>query len=204
MMITNRSICMKTVAILVLTGMLFLHSCQEKNDDQPDAVFEMMDIASTGIDFENTLRYSEEFNVYIYKGFYNGSGVGLGDLNNDGLLDIVFSGNQVDNQCYLNKGDFKFEDVTAITGLASPGVWSTGVSIIDINGDGKLDIYVCKAGKPDGANRHNELFINQGNNPEGIPLFKESARNTAWMTPAFRFMLLFLIWTGMGIWICTY
>ena len=152
-------------------------SCNTDSDDpkKDTPVFELINAQASGIDFENHLTYTEEFNVYLYKGFYNGSGVGLGDLNSDGLLDIFFSGNQVDNKCYLNMGDFKFMDVTAIAGVASPDVWSTGVSIVDVNGDGKLDVYVCKSGNPEGENRHNELFINQGNNAEGIPIFKESA-----------------------------
>ena len=164
-----------------LLFIICLISCNEDLNERQrkKMLFELVDWQVTGIDFENTLRYTEEFNVYIYRGFYNGSGVGLGDLNGDGLLDVFFSGNQVDNKCYLNRGEFTFEDVTAITGLASPNVWSTGVSIIDINGDGKLDIYVCKAGKPDGENRHNELFINKGNNPDGIPIFIESAASYA-------------------------
>ncbi len=161
--------------LMVLLGCMISCGRDEEEPKTNKPIFELVDAQATGIDFENSLTYNEEFNVYLYKGFYNGSGVGLGDLNGDGLLDIFFGGNQVDNKCYLNKGDFKFEDVTAITGLASPNVWSTGVSIIDVNGDGKLDVYVCKAGKPDGENRHNELFINLGNNAEGIPTFKESA-----------------------------
>jgi hypothetical protein len=88
--------------------------------------------------------------------------VAIGDINNDGLLDIYFSGNLVPNKLYLNKGDFQFEDITEQAGVACPGVWSSGVNMVDVNGDGWLDIYVCKAGKPGGENRHNELFINQG------------------------------------------
>ena len=159
-----------------LTLVLFLASCKQETSVKQNTVFEAIDPLASGIDFRNDLVYTEEFNVYLYKSFYNGAGVGLGDLNNDGLLDIFFCGNQADNKCYLNQGDFKFKDITENANLASPNVWSTGVSMIDINGDGWLDIYVCKAGSPEGDNRYNELFINQGvSDDSGEPTFVESA-----------------------------
>ncbi len=161
---------------MIILWLLCVFSCKEHEQLNKETVFEPMDIVTSGIDFTNDLTYDEEFNVYLYKSFYNGSGVGLGDLNNDGLLDIFFCGNQVNNRCYLNNGNFKFKDITDKAGLASPGVWSTGVSMVDINGDGWLDIYICKAGKPEGGNRHNELFINQGiSKGDSIPRFVETA-----------------------------
>ena len=85
----------------------------------------------------------------------------MGDINNDGLQDIYFTGNMVSNKLFLNKGDWQFEDVTDIAGVACEEIWSTGATFVDINADGWLDIYVCKSGPPSGENRHNELFINQ-------------------------------------------
>ena len=150
-------------------------SCQKKEERQ-QAFFELMDNTEIGIDFKNMLAYTEDFNIYLYKSFYNGAGVGLGDFNRDGLQDVFLCGNQTDNQLYLNQGSFKFRDVTAIAGVGSSGSWSTGVSIVDINADGWLDIYVCKSGNPESENRRNELFINTGQlNTEGIPIFKEKA-----------------------------
>ena len=116
----------------------------------------------TGIEFENSLTYDEAFNPYTYRNFYNGGGVAIGDVNNDGLEDIYFTGNMVDNKLFLNKGNWKFEDITNKAGVSCPNVWSTGATFADVNGDGLLDLYVCKSGKPEGTNRHNELFINNG------------------------------------------
>jgi len=143
-----------------------LTSC---SPDQEEGLFELR--TDTAIQFENTLDYTEDFNPYTYRNFYNGGGVALGDINNDGWVDIYFTGNLVDNKLYLNKGNWKFEDVTESAGVACKNVWSSGANFVDINGDGLLDLYVCKAGKPGGAKRHNELFINQGN-----LTFKESSK----------------------------
>ena len=137
--------------------LLLLCNCEKTLPTQ----FTKVDPNYSGVSFANTLALTEEYNPYTYRNFYNGGGVALGDINNDGLLDIYFSGNLVSNKLYLNKGNFQFEDITAQAGLACENVWSSGVNMVDINGDGWLDIYVCKAGKPGGANRHNELFINQ-------------------------------------------
>ena len=118
--------------------------------------------AASGVDFRNDLHFTEELNPYTYRNFYNGAGVAIGDINNDGLADIYFAGNQVDNKLYLNEGNFHFRDITEKAGVACMGVWSTGVTMVDINADGLLDIYVCKSGNPDVPNRNNELFINNG------------------------------------------
>ena len=122
-----------------------------------------------GIDFRNDLTYTEALNPYTYRNFYNGGGVGVGDFDNDGLVDLYFTGNLVENRLYRNLGDFRFEDVTDRAGVGCPDSWSTGVAVVDINADGWQDIYVCKAGPPAGEQlagmtgvRHNELFINQG------------------------------------------
>ncbi|HMQ00685.1 MAG TPA: VCBS repeat-containing protein, partial [Cyclobacteriaceae bacterium] len=120
-------------------------------------MFELLRTQHTGVDFINSLNYDEQLNAYTYRNFYNGAGVALGDINNDGLLDIYFAGNQVGNKLYLNRGNFQFEDITDKAGVGCPGVWTTGVSMADVNGDGLLDIFVCKSGPPFGGVRHNEL-----------------------------------------------
>jgi hypothetical protein len=160
---------MPAFRIISFCSLLFFLSC--KNDSKP-TLFELTDPKQTGLHFSNNVPYTEEFNTYTYRNFYNGGGVAIGDINNDGLADIYFTGNIADNKLFINKGNWKFEDITQTAGVACAGVWSTGVSMVDINGDGFLDIYICKAGKPGGPNRHNELFINQGN-----LTFKESAKD---------------------------
>lgn len=141
-------------------------SCQRDKhiSTASNQLFDSLESKSTGITFNNSLSFTEEYNPYTFKNFFNGGGVGLGDFNNDNLIDIYFTGNLVDNKLYLNQGDFKFKDITASAGVACKDVWSSGVSLVDINGDNLLDIYVCKSGEPNPkGNRKNELFINQGN-----------------------------------------
>ena len=135
-------------------------SCSKKLE-QVESLF-VLKGSDIGISFENTLTYDEAFNPYVYRNFYNGGGVAIGDINNDGLEDIYFTGNLVDNKLYLNKGNWQFEDITKKASVTCSNVWSTGATFVDVNKDGLLDLYVCKSGKPGGANRHNELFINNG------------------------------------------
>jgi hypothetical protein len=146
-----------------MLGFILIYGCGRKDStDSHPALFTLMEPKVTGVDFSNDVTYTEEYNTYTYRNFYNGAGVGLGDFNQDGLIDIYFCGNIVDNKLYLNLGDFQFEDITEKAGVACPDVWCTGVSIADVNGDGWPDIYVCKSGDPRAPNRNNELFINNG------------------------------------------
>jgi enediyne biosynthesis protein E4 len=129
----------------------------------------------TGIAFENRVEPTRDLNVFTYRNFYNGGGVATGDLNGDGLPEVMLTSNQHGNHLYLNKGHFRFEDITDAAGVAGKGTWATGATFADVNGDGLLDIYVCYAGNVAGKKRANELFINQGVDKAGIPTFKEQA-----------------------------
>lgn len=136
-----------------------------------NTLFETLPPEETGIDFANTLHLKEDFDVFRYRNYYNGGGVGIADFNKDGLADIYLTSNMGDNKLYQNKGDFKFDDITEQAGVKGSKIWSTGVSIADVNGDGLLDIYVCNAGDVKGNNRENELFVNNGD-----LTFKENAK----------------------------
>ncbi len=142
-------------------------SCGRDNE-QPEAqpsedfLFTEMSSDSTGIDFINKVENEKDFNIFNYRNFYNGGGVGIGDLNNDGLPDVYLTANRKKNKLYLNKGNFKFEDITESSGAEGSRSWSTGVTMVDINADGFLDIYVCNAGNLEGDDKKNELFINNG------------------------------------------
>jgi hypothetical protein len=128
-------------------------------------LFTLLPSSSTHATFVNELDYKKQlesgFNIYTFRNFYNGAGVGLGDINNDGFTDIFMTSNMGRNKLYLNKGNFRFEDISVRAGIEGSG-WSTGVAFADVNGDGLPDIYVCKSGNIDGSQSRNELFINNG------------------------------------------
>ncbi|MBD0288810.1 MAG: VCBS repeat-containing protein, partial [Flavisolibacter sp.] len=140
-------------------------------------LFRLLPSTQTGVAFKNTITENDKLNILNEAYIYNGGGVGIGDFNNDGLPDIYFAGNMVSNKLYLNKGSLKFQDITATAGVSGEGKWCTGVSVVDINADGWLDIYVCATFLKDPGKRTNLLYINQGNNKQGIPTFKESAKS---------------------------
>lgn len=140
--------------------MFFIFSCHKNVDEKTQ--FELLSPENTNINFSNNLSSTDTFNVYKYRNFYNGGGVSIGDVNNDGLEDIYLTSNLNQNKLYLNKGNFKFEDITDKANVGGTKAWSTGVSMVDINADGFLDIYVCNSGDVKGDNKQNEFFINNG------------------------------------------
>lgn len=146
--------------LFILVGILFF-SC---NSDKKNAkLFELVPADESGIQFTNKVENTDKLNIFNYRNFYNGGGVALGDINNDGLTDVYLTANMGDNKLYLNKGGFKFEDITDRAGVKGEKAWSTGVVMVDVNADGWLDIYVCNAGYFKGDDQENELFINNKN-----------------------------------------
>jgi enediyne biosynthesis protein E4 len=148
-------------------GLLF--SCAKTED----TLFESLPSSVTGIDFVNRSLERKDFNIFNYRNFYNGGGVAIGDVNNDGLSDIFVTSNFEDNKLYLNKGKMTFEDITVKAGIVGKKFWSTGATFADVNGDGLMDIYVCNSGSRD--QRGNQLYINKGIK-NGIPSYKEQAK----------------------------
>ena len=152
---------MRVAACILLA--FFLYNCNSGNHSaKENRLFTALSSRESGIDFTNKVENSEDFNIFSYRNFYNGGGVAIGDINNDGLPDIYFTNNMGKNKLYLNKGNLQFEDVTEKAGVGGTKAWSTGVVMVDINNDGWLDIYVCNAGFVKGDDQENELFINKG------------------------------------------
>ncbi len=161
---------------------LTILSCNQKKEVSKDqsqgtnALFTKLASDKTGIDFINHVTNQKDFNIFKYRNFYNGGGVAIGDINNDGLPDVYFTSNMEKNKLYLNKGDFNFEDISESSGTMGDKSWSTGVVMVDINADGWLDIYVCNAGNVKGDDQKNELFINNGPSADsGTITFTEKA-----------------------------
>ena len=136
------------------------HADQQKATQNSNAVFTLLDADQTGISFSNPVENTEKFNIFNYRNFYNGGGVAIGDINNDGLSDVFMTANMKENRLYINKGNFQFEDISHSAFGKQDIHWSTGVVMVDINNDGWLDIYVCNAGYQSGVETANQLFIN--------------------------------------------
>ncbi|RYE32378.1 MAG: VCBS repeat-containing protein, partial [Sphingobacteriaceae bacterium] len=150
--------------MLLLASIFLLFSGEASFAQKP--LFQLLPSTQTNVHFSNAISENEALNVLSYEYFYNGGGVAVGDINNDGLEDLFFTANMKPNKLYLNQGNLKFKDVTAqanpeLSGRANG--WKTGVTMADVNGDGLLDIYVCYSGKTDADTRRNQLFINLGN-----------------------------------------
>jgi len=165
----NYNNCYKLLQVSTI-ALLFLSSCKKKT------LFEQIPSSHSGIHFNNLITENDSINPLNVVNVYNGGGVGIGDFNNDGLQDIYFAGNMVPNRLYLNQGDFKFKDVTDEAGVGGKGRWGRGVAVVDINNDGLLDIYVCNTIYADSARRTNLLYVNQGIDKNGVPHFKEMAK----------------------------
>lgn len=157
--------------IFFFLALCSLFACGRKANTQ----FEQIASSHSGIEFKNTITENDSINPLDVVNIYNGGGVGVGDFNNDGLPDLYFTGNMVPSKLYLNKGDFKFADITDAAGVNGAGRWSRGVAVVDINNDGLMDIYVCNTIKADSTQRHNLLYINQGVDKDGMPHFKDMA-----------------------------
>jgi len=172
--------------VLILTA--FLAGCHEKDtkiktgasediNTPAETLFSLLPAEKTNISFSNTINENPYGNILTYQYFYNGGGVAVGDLNNDGQQDIYFSGNMVPNRLYLNKGNMQFGDITAQAGVAGRlNNWKTGVTMADVNGDGLLDIYLCYSGNMPPEARVNQLFINKGPDANGVPEFVDQAQ----------------------------
>ncbi len=159
----------RPVLIYIFVSLLLFISCRNSANH---SLFELLAPEDTGLDFVNLLEEDESFNIIEYLYFYNGGGVAVGDINNDGFPDVYLTSNQQPNKLYLNlgtnaSGKIKFKDITDQAGVAGSGNWSTGVSMVDVNADGWLDIYLCQVGGYKEFQGRNQLFINQGCRSEG-------------------------------------
>ncbi|MBP6397633.1 MAG: VCBS repeat-containing protein [Saprospiraceae bacterium] len=152
--------------------LLILFSC--KKQDKTEAMFTLLTGDQTGLDFENKLDLTTQMNIFKYMYFYNGGGVGIADFNNDGKKDIFFTGNMVENEMFINEGNFKFKDVTNKAGIKKDASWSNGVSVVDINNDGMMDIYISQVSAFDMFKGHNQLYVCK-TIENGIPVYEEQS-----------------------------
>jgi len=153
--------------LLLITGVFI--SCSKSPR------FQLLDSKHTGVDFTNTIVETDSFHVMSYEYIYNGAGVGIGDLNNDGLQDIIFAGNQVSPRIYLNLGDFRFRDITPMAQGLTNDQWYSSVTLVDINSDGWLDFYLTSTANEDPGKCKNRLWVNQGIGDNSSPVFFEMA-----------------------------
>ncbi len=155
-------------------ALLFI-SCKSSDKGKEETLFTVLESDRTGLEFRNDLKATPAFNMFKYMYFYNGAGLGAGDFNKDGLIDLFFASNQGENKLYLNSGDLRFTDQTKAAKIPQDGGWSTGVSIVDINNDGLLDIYVCRVGNYEQLQSHNQLLVCQGLDKDSVPYYIDKA-----------------------------
>jgi hypothetical protein len=161
---------------IYITGLVILAASCSAPEKALPPMFELLDSSRTGLLFSNKLTPTAQFNMFKYMYFYNGGGIGAGDFNNDGLIDLFMSANQGEDKLYLNKGNLQFTDITKQAMVPQDGAWSTGVSVVDINNDGLLDIYVCRVGEYETLHGRNQLLVCQGIGSNGIPTYKDEAK----------------------------
>lgn len=183
--------------VTLLVTACCLPGCHRSTDGKP-VIFQVLDNSRTGIDFNNKLTPTQQFNVFNYMYYYNGAGVGAGDFNNDGRIDLFFAANQGDDKLYLNKGDLHFQDVTTEARIPQDGGWSTGVSVVDINNDGLLDIYICRVGNHEILHSHNQLLVCQGIDKNGVPTYKDEAKEYGLDFSGFATQAVFFDYDGDG------
>ncbi len=184
----------KNIFAFGLFGIL-VFACTPTKKESP--LFEMLDAQKTGIQFENKLHPNEAFNMFHYMYYYNGAGVGTGDFNNDGKIDIFFASNESQNQLYLNKGGLQFENVTTKAQIPYDSAWNTGVSVVDINNDGLLDIYICRLGHFEKFNNANQLLVCQGI-VNGVPTYRNEAEKYGLNFSGFSTQASFFDYDGDG------
>ena len=166
--------------LFFLTGiflfLVFFSGCNAL--PKKEALFTVRDDNATGLHFANHLTPTADFNLFKYMYFYNGGGVGAADFNNDGMVDLFFAANQGRNQLFVNRGHLQFTDITTQAGIPQDSAWSTGVSVVDINNDGLMDIYVCRVGQLQGIRKsHNLLLVCTGIDKNGIPSYQEKSQD---------------------------
>lgn len=163
----------RTLPTCLLLVLLYLSACQQK----PETLFSLVPPEKSGVTFANTITETENFNVLVEEYIYNGGGVAVADFNADGLPDLFFTGNQVNNALYLNQGNMRFEDASEAAGVQAPGRWCAGATVVDIDQDGLPDLYVAATLYKYPEKRKNLLFVNEGSNAEGVPVFRECAES---------------------------
>ncbi|HRP56764.1 VCBS repeat-containing protein [Agriterribacter sp.] len=158
----------------IIISLIFSAACTKAGRQASRPAFVVLEHNNTGLDFNNTLTQTNTLNMFSYMYFYNGAGVGAGDFNNDGLTDLFFASNQGSNKLFLNEGKLYFKDVSEKAKIPQDHGWSTGVSVVDINNDGLLDIYICKVGKFAGLKSENQLLVCKGIE-SGVPFYEDQA-----------------------------
>ncbi|WP_228527528.1 VCBS repeat-containing protein [Pararhodonellum marinum] len=179
------------IPLIIFSWISPLHMVFAFQKEKP--LFEALSPKKTGVNFKNQLKEDAKNNILTYEYFYNGGGVAVADFNNDGLEDLFFTGNMSPNKLYQNLGDFKFKDISKAAGIEGKNAWTTGVTVVDLNGDGFLDIYVCYSGNGDQASKRNQLFINQGD-----MTFREEANKFGLDDPSNSTQAVFFDFDGDG------